>query len=134
MSVRRFIDTNILIYAFSPAGPKVAVAEQVMADGGVISVQILNEFANVCRRKLGMSWAEIADDVALIGAAMSPILPLTPEMHESARTIAERYKIAFHDALLIASAVEAGCDTLLTEDLHNGAAIEGVTIRNPFLS
>ncbi len=132
-AVRPFIDTNILIYAFSPdTSPKVPIAEHLLAAGGGVSTQVLNEFVSVSHRKLSLEWAEIAREIEVIKAAMTTILPLTVDTHDAARSLAERHKIAFYDALIIASALEAKCSLLLTEDLQHGAQIEGIKIRNPF--
>jgi len=59
--VRAFFDTNILLYLLSDDAAKADCAEELVATGGVISVQVLNEFAAVASRKLGMSWNEIRE-------------------------------------------------------------------------
>ena len=60
-----FLDSNILVYAFT-TDPRAADAQALLERGGIVSVQGLNEFTNVARRKLGMSWEEVRDSLAAI--------------------------------------------------------------------
>ena len=101
--------------------------------GGVVSVQVLNEFTAVARRKLQMPWAEVAEAVeAFLVLCPSPVA-LTLEIHQAARAIAEKDGFNIYDALVIAAALEAGCDVLYSEDFQDGQRIEGkLTMRNPF--
>lgn len=131
--MRAFLDTNILVYA-QHDDRRSARARQALAAGGVISVQVLNEFANVLRRKLSRSWDEIAEAVDDVAALLDPPRPLTAETHMAALVIARQYQLSFYDALIVAAAVEANCALLLTEDLQHGQTIEGLTIQNPFLA
>ena len=136
-----FIDTNVLIYG-QEAGAKSETARQVILAGGVISVQVLNEFAAVLRRKFGLEWAVIADSLADIRTALDPVRPIGVEIHTSAVALARSPGFSFpgfsfpgfsfHDALIVASALDAGCETLLTEDLQDGRRVNGLTIVNPF--
>jgi predicted nucleic acid-binding protein len=107
-------------------------AQAVIGAGGVISVQVLNEFVNVLRRKLGRTWDEVAGAEADIRELCSVIVPLTLETHGRALRVARRYDYRFFDARMIASALEASCDVLYSEDLQDGQKIGGFTIRNPF--
>ena len=126
-----FIDTNVLIYG-QEAGAKSETARQVILAGGVISVQVLNEFAAVLRRKFGLEWAAIADLLADIRTALGPVRPIGVEIHTSAVALARSHGFSFYDALIVASALDAGCETLLTEDLQDGRRVNGLTIVNPF--
>jgi predicted nucleic acid-binding protein len=129
--VKRFFDTNILVYA-QTEDLRAAKARDEIAAGGVISVQVLNEFANVLRKKLNRSWDDISAAAADIEAALGPARQLTFEHHRQARDIAGRHSLSFFDALIIASAAEAGCEILLTEEMQTGANIMGVQLLNPF--
>lgn len=131
--MKRFFDTNILVYA-QTEDPRAVRAREEITAGGVISVQVLNEFANVMRKKLGRTWDEISAAAADIEAAFGPALPLTAKLHREALDIAGRHSLSFFDALIIASAADAGCGILLTEDMQSGAKIAGVQILNPFKS
>jgi predicted nucleic acid-binding protein len=133
MSAEAFLDTNILLYAIARDDPRTATAEALLAAGGIISVQVLNEFAAVARRKLGLPWDEIAEALSAIRALCGPVEPVTVETHEAALRIADRYGYHIYDASIIATALRARCRTLYSEDMQGGQAIEGLTIRNPFL-
>jgi predicted nucleic acid-binding protein len=112
---------------------RTAKAEALVANGGIISVQVLNELASVSRRKLGMSWEEIGDALAAIGVLCPSPMPLTIDTHDAAVRIAEKYGFQFYDALIAAAALEADCTTLYSEDFQDGYVIEGrLTVRNPF--
>ena len=126
-----FIDTNVLIYG-QEAGAKSETARRVILAGGVISVQVLNEFAAVLRRKFGLEWAVIADSLVDIRTALGPVRAIGVEIHTSAVALARSRGFSFHDALIVASALDAGCETLLTEDLPARRRVNGLTIVNPF--
>jgi predicted nucleic acid-binding protein len=131
---KTFFDTNVLLYLLSEDEAKADRAEELIANGAVISVQVLNEFAAVASRKLGMSWSEIRDVLGPI-RAVCEIEPITVEIHERGVDIAERNAFSFYDATIVASALLAGCKTLYSEDLQDGQVIENsLTIRNPFAS
>lgn len=132
MSVKRFIDTNVLIYAFSDDDAKASVAEGVLAAGGIISVQVLNEFTNVCRRKLKLEWYATEERLTVVKALTYEVLPITLDHHEKAITLARAHGFGFYDALLIAAALISNCTALISEDLQHGRIIEGLRIENPF--
>jgi predicted nucleic acid-binding protein len=133
MPGKAFLDTNVLIYAVAENELRSARAEELLAAGGALSVQILNEFTAVARRKLLMPWAEVAEAVeAFLVLCPSP-LPITLETHIAARAIAEKHGFNIYDALVVAAALEGGCSILYSEDFQDGQVIEGrVTVRNPF--
>ncbi len=134
MNDRVFLDTNVLLYATLQPDPRAGTARALLARRGTVSVQVLNEFANVASRNLRRSWPEIARALTAIRALCPPPLPLTLATHEAGIAIADRTRYRLYDARIIASALEAGCVTLFSEDLHNGQVIDGqLTIRNPFL-
>src|SRR6476659_3267863 len=111
MAADVFFDTNVLIYSVSQGDPRAEKAEALLAAGGMISVQGLNEFVSVARRKLGMSWREVADALeAILVLCPSPV-SITLAVHASALIIAERYGYGIYDALVAAAALEAKCKT-----------------------
>lgn len=127
-----FLDSNILVYAFT-ADPRAAPAQALLERGGGVSVQGLNEFANVARGKLGMTWEEVRDALADIRTLCPTILPMDLETHTEALRLAERYGYAIFDALMIAAALRAGSDTLWSDDMQDGMVIDGrLRIANPF--
>jgi predicted nucleic acid-binding protein len=132
MSDKLFLDTNILLYAVGDDDPRRAIAEELVAAGGVISVQTLNEFVSAGRGKFRWPWPRIEEALASFRTLLDPPLPLTADTHESAVGIARRYRLHIYDALIVASAAGSRCDLLLTEDMADGTRIAGVTIRNPF--
>lgn len=127
-----FFDTTILIYAVSDSGPRTAIAESLLAAGGHISVQVLNEFAAVARRKLNMPWDELTEALTAIRALCEPPTPLTVEVHESAIKLAALYRYHIYDSLILAAALQSECSTLFSEDMQDGQKIGRLTIRNPF--
>lgn len=133
MSDRAFFDTNVLVYVVGQEDRRTKAAEALLAAGGVISVQVLNELANVARKKLGMSWEDIDEALGAIRALCPSPLPITSDLHDAARQIAAKYGFSMYDALIAAAALEGECDTLYSEDMQNGQVLEGrVAIRNPF--
>jgi predicted nucleic acid-binding protein len=127
-----FFDTNVVLYLLSADAAKADRAEELLAIGGVISVQVLNEFASVALRKLGMSWAEIRDVLAQV-RVVCPVESMSADTHDRALQVAERYGLSIYDALIVAAALLAGCTILYSEDMQDGQVIERqLTIRNPF--
>jgi predicted nucleic acid-binding protein len=127
-----FFDTNVLVYIAGNDQAKADRAEAALARGGAISVQVLNELANVARRKIRMSWADTHAFLEAIRGLLT-VHPLSVEVHETALDVAERYGLSIYDALIAASALHAGCDTLWSEDLQHGMTLEQcLRIVNPF--
>ncbi len=133
MPAERFFDTNILIYAFAANDSRSARAEALIADGGVIGVQVLNEFTNVTRRKLTWDWKQVEAALGVIEDLLGPVRPLTAEIHAEAVTLARDQRLSFYDALIVAAAADVGCRLVFSEDLQHGRKFGAVTIENPFL-
>lgn len=133
MPAKDFFDTNILIYAVAKNDPRAFKAEELLAAGGLISVQSLNEFVSVARRKLGMPWKSIREFLDLICVLCPDPVPISLNTHKSALRIADKYGYSIYDALIVAAALEAGCATLYSEDLQDGQVMsQQLTILNPF--
>lgn len=129
-----FIDTNVLIYLASGDSRKADIVEGLLEDGPTISIQVLNEVANVTRRKMGLSWSEARGFLATI-QALTKVAPLTVETHEVGLRLAERYQLSVYDGMIVGAALLAGCDLLWSEDMQDGMFIEDtLRIRNPFRS
>lgn len=127
-----FFDTNVLLYLASRDEAKASRAETLLQNGGTTSVQVLNEIANVARRKMDMTWAETHEFLWLIRELLT-IVPLTEEVHEVGIRLAERHRLGIFDGMIVAAALTSGCDVLLSEDMHDGLTVEGrLAIRNPF--
>jgi predicted nucleic acid-binding protein len=131
-AVKAFIDTHVLLYLLSADTGKADRAEATVRAGGLISVQVLNEIANVARRKLSMPWAEINDVLSLI-RSLCAVESLTVAMHERGTRVAERYGLSVYDAMIVGAALVSGCETLYSEDMQDGLLVEQqLRIRNPF--
>lgn len=127
-----FFDTNVLIYVASAEPAKADRAEQLIGEGGVISVQVLNEIANVARRKMSLSWPETQALLSLVRSLL-PVQPLTIDVHETGLALAERYNLSLYDAMIAAAALDADCETLWSEDMQDGMVIDGrLRVVNPF--
>ena len=133
MNDKGFFDTNVLVYIVGQKDERTAVAEALVAAGGVVSVQVLNELAAVARRKLGMTWEKTGEALLAIRTLCPSPVPLAIETHDAGLRIAARYGFHIYDALIAAAALAADCATLYSEDLQDGQMIDGrLTIRNPF--
>ena len=130
--MRRFFDTNILVYAFLGSEKREA-ALNLLAEGGIISNQVINEFTNVARKKRGRAWSEIAAGIAVIRSHFDEIALVTLETHQAALDLASQHGLNFYDALIIATAIEADCDILFSEDMQHDRSFGKLIIRNPFL-
>lgn len=128
-----FIDSNILVYAFSDDSVRRQRAEDVLQEGDTIGVQCLNEFVSVATRKLNVGWDEIDAAIIVIEQFCPSIVPLTLAVHRRGVDIARRYRMAIYDAMIVAAALSSGCDTLYSEDMHHGLVVDArLTIVNPF--
>ena len=131
-AAERFFDTNILLYLLSADQDKADRAEAALTAGGSVSVQVLNEFASVASRKLGMPIPEIREALAAI-RAVCRVEPMSEDTHDLGLKVAERYGLSVYDSMIVASALQAGCKSLLTEDMQDGQTFDGrLKVRNPF--
>lgn len=126
-----FIDSNVVLYLFSSDTVKADRAESILQSGGSISVQVLNEVASVCLRKLKMTWEDV-DAVLETLKSTCEVLPVTLASHEKAVGLAKRFQISFYDANIVATAILCGADTLFSEDMQNDMSMESLNVVNPF--
>lgn len=127
-----FFDTNVLVYAFG-TDPRAERAAELMQAGGWIGVQSLNELANVLRRKQRFTWDEVDLAIASVRRACPPPVVCDALVQMQGFRLARRYGFSIYDAMIVAAALAAGCDTLWSEDMHDGLVVDGLlTIRNPF--
>jgi predicted nucleic acid-binding protein len=127
-----FFDTNVLLYLVSEDSAKADRAEQLVRKGGAISVQVLNEIANVARRKMQMNWRETRELLGLLRGLLT-VAAVTLETHELGFDYAERYGLSTYGAMIAAAADLAGCDRLWSEDMQDGMRIGGkLRVANPF--
>lgn len=127
-----FFDTNVLLHVASDDAAKADQAEAIIGKGGAISVQVLNELANVARRKMRMSWPDTHALLSLLRSLLT-VHPVTIETHETGLALAERYKLSIFDAMIAASALHANCDTLWSKDMQHGMVLDDrLRVVNPF--
>lgn len=132
-AVRPFLDTNVVLYAFLSDDPRRERAEAALVAGGVASVQVLNEFAAVARRKLGWEWTAIEAALGLVESRCRPVRALTLATHRAGLALARDHQLSLYDGMVVAAALEAGCERLLTEDLQHGRRFDALEVVNPFL-
>lgn len=127
-----FFDTNVLLYLLSRRTAKAEMAEALLLGGGTVSVQVLNEFAFVARRKFKASWEAVHDSLDAIRASAA-VEPISLETHELGLYLSERHVLSIFDGQLVAAALLAKCKVFYSEDLHHGLQIPGgPLIQNPF--
>ena len=128
----RFFDTNVLLYLLSVEEAKANRAEAELTGGGIISVQVLNEFAAVATRRLKMSIDEVRETLIVIRAVCT-VVPLTGETHDLGLHIAKKNRLSIYDAMIVAAALQAGCKLLVSEDMHHSQIFEKtLKVHNPF--
>jgi predicted nucleic acid-binding protein len=133
MTAKSFADSNVVLYTIGKDARKADIARKIVADQPAISAQVVNECVNVCLRKLSFT-REQAYSFARELMDRTDVLPLDEPTIDQAGTLAIRYHLSHWDALIVASALLAGCDTLYTEDLQNGQVFgEQLRIVNPFV-
>ncbi|OGA07975.1 MAG: hypothetical protein A2W68_15135 [Betaproteobacteria bacterium RIFCSPLOWO2_02_64_14] len=129
-----FVDTNIVVYAFGQDAAKVERAEAILEAQPTISVQVISEFLNVCRVKLGLDTAtrhQLANELL----AGCNVVALDSSVVARAMEIEEQAGVAYWDALIVAAALLSACDTLYSEDFQHGRVFEErLTVVNPFAS
>ncbi len=138
MSVSRFLDTNVVVYAYDTSDPvKQAIAQALLTDAmrqrdGTISTQVLGEFFHtvVIKRKL-MPASEAVEIINALRAGLS-VAGITLELVMDAITIHQRHQLRYWDALIVATAKGLGCAEIASEDLNDGQDYGGVIVANPF--
>ena len=134
MSGKTFLDTNIVVYLYSGDEPekRAAALALIEQNNSIVSTQVLSELANTLGCKFRLSFDVVAQAVAEVRDACT-VVPVIPDTIAQALALAQKYKYSYYDSLILAAALSAGCETLASEDMQHGQAIEGVmTIRNPF--
>lgn len=131
-AAEQFFDTNILLYLLSEDDTKANHAENALSTGGVLSVQVLNEFAAVASRKLKLSIGEIREMLLAI-RSICKVVPIGEETHDLGLRLVEKHGLAVYDAMIVAAALLAGCKILVSEALQHGQIFERtLKIQNPF--
>jgi predicted nucleic acid-binding protein len=127
-----FLDSNVILYLLSADAAKADTAETLLTHQPTISVQVLNEVTSVCQRKLKLDWPQTLDLLDAIKANCK-IVDLTVDTHAKALEVAQHHQLSFYDAHIISAAIFSGAHTLMSEDMHHGAIIQGIRVHNPFI-
>lgn len=130
-SGKAFFDTNVLLYTLT-VGVKAETAYEIMGSGGFISVQVLNEFANVASRKHKLPWSQIEVMLGVLRESLL-VVPVTESVHDAAIMIAHRFGYSIYDSSILAAAKMAGAEVVYTEDMQHGQDVFGIRIVNPFI-
>jgi predicted nucleic acid-binding protein len=139
MSGKFFLDTNIFVYSFDPNLPKKAaqaaklIRKGIETRSGIVSYQVVQEFFNVALRRFAKPMSS-ADAEQYLATTFRPLLAVhsSPALYGEALRILGRFRLAWYDSLIVASAIEGQCDVLYSEDFQDGQKMGGVTISNPF--
>ncbi|MDX8409902.1 MAG: PIN domain-containing protein [Mariprofundales bacterium] len=132
-----FLDTNIVVYANDDRDPKKQkkainlIAQQMMQGTGVISTQVLQEYAHVALNKLHQRQDVILRQLLLLEAL--EVVQQSPAIIRRAVELRTTYHISFWDACIISAAEHAKCSTILSEDLSSGQFYSGIALDNPFI-
>ena len=127
-----FLDTSVLFYLLSSEAAKADRVEALLARGGVISVQVLNEFSAVCRRKLRMTRGETLEVLGPIRSVCT-VVPLTEGTFDKGMQVSGDYGFSIYDSMIVAAALLAECAILYSEHLQHGQVLDKrLTVANPF--
>ena len=138
MSDKFFLDTNILIYAFTEQDVRKKARswelhELALNGQGVISFQVVQEFLNAAQKKFPTRFTD-AHLREFLENELWPLCSVFPsqQLYQRALTVRSETGFSFYDSLIVAAALAGGCQTLYSEDLHSGQKIHGLEIKNPF--
>jgi predicted nucleic acid-binding protein len=136
--MRRFFDTNVLVYLFDASAPRKKaraqeLLKQTVSEGlALLSTQVLQEFFVAVTRKLSVPLPHEQAERAVRDLAKLPTAQIDAEMIIKSITTMRRYRLSFWDSLIIQAALHGGATILYTEDLQHGQIIETLSIENPF--
>ena len=128
-----FFDTNVLLYLISKDETKAIRAEDLLTVGGVVSVQVLTEFADVALRKYRCPWIRVQKVLSIV-KGLCDVHGITVDTHDLGLVLAQRHKFRVYDAMIIAAAILADCKVLFSEDMQHGQRVNRIEIRNPFVT
>jgi len=138
MNARTFVDTNVLVYAFDFGSPLKrerarSVLFRLASEGAIVlSAQVLQEFYVTTTRKLVPPLSPEDAEAVVQRYAGLPLVTADAELVLAAIRTCRRYQISLWDALILRSAIAAGCQVVLSEDLQDGLQVESVRVENPF--
>lgn len=134
-----FLDTNVFVYTFDASAPakrkraRTLVKQSLASGDGCISAQVASEFTNLAIRKFQVPLT--SDECrAYFDDVLAPMCHVgwSPDLFRRALELQGRSQLSWYDALIVAAALEVGCETLYTEDLQHGQRFAQLTVQNPF--
>jgi len=139
MSGRFFLDTNIFVYSFDAGSAKKAaqsvklIRRAIETRGGIVSYQVVQEFFNVALRRFAEPMSS-ADAEQYLSTTFRPLLSVhsSPALYGEALRIGARFRLAWYDSLIVASAIEGQCEVLYSEDFQDGQEFGSLVVSNPF--
>jgi len=139
MSAKYFIDTNIFVYSFEIRQPEKRersmelIQAALLSGKGIISLQVIQEFLNVATQKFAIPM-KVEEAKGYLRMVLNPLCQVYPDaaLYESCLELQEETRYSFYDSLIMAAAIQGGCEILYSEDLQDGQEVRGVTIVNPF--
>jgi predicted nucleic acid-binding protein len=128
------IDTNVLIYCHSNDDfEKQKIAINLLDSFPIVSSQVISEYINVIKRKFPASKKEVLN-VCTGNLELCKLSAVGMATLHLAKKLLDRYDFQLFDSIVVASALEVGCEILYSEDLHHGLVIEKkLKVINPFL-
>ena len=133
MSVLEFADTNIVVYAVGLYSEQRTKARRILAEGVTVSAQVINETVNVLTRKQGIS-LPIAHEIAESLLKLCQVVPVDAQTIGIAISLTRRYQLSHWDSLIVAAALQSGCETLYSQDMQHGQIFDAqLKVVNPFI-
>lgn len=133
MSVLKFADTNVIVYAVGKDSAHRAIARQIITDGVIVSAQVINETVSVLTRKQNASLV-VAHEIAGSLLDLCDTVPVDAQTIRKAIELASRYQLSHWDSLIVSAAILAGCEILYSQDMQHGQVIDKrLKIVNPFI-
>jgi len=139
MSAKYFIDTNVFVYSFDNSQPakkerSVELIQDALQTGsGIISTQVVQEFLNVATQKFAVPMKS-EDARAYLRLVLNPLCQIYPGItqYDSCLELRSETGYSFYDSLILAAAIQGGCEILYSEDLQDRQQVRGVRIENPY--
>ncbi len=141
MSGKFFLDTNVFVYEFDTREPEKSalaadlVRKAIATRSGVVSYQVVQEFFSVAFTRF-LKPLPVHEAEHYLRTTFAPLLAVhsSPRLFLEAIRIRSVHRLSWYDSLIVAAALEAGCEILYSEDFQAGRSLDGIKIKNPFAS
>ena len=139
MSAKFFLDTNVFVYVFDTRAPEKSdlalklVRSAIKTRRGVVSYQVVQEFFSVAFSRFAKPML-VSEAEYHLTSMFRPLLTVhsSPRLFLEAIRLRDAHRFSWYDSLIVSAALEAGCETLYSEDFQSGRVVEGLRIENPF--